>query len=310
MKKVLALTFFFCVLSGLFSQEYGRGALLDNERYESLPRKALQISRAYTALPPSVSLKAYASTPGNQGRYGSCAAWATAYAARTIAESLALNRTNTTRINDNVFSPAFVHKNISNDPECISGTFIGDALDFIRHTGVPKMTAAERNMDFVHIPLDLYANERKYTIAGYATLYFSAAGGNAISKTAIVKKSLSEGKPVVVGIICPGSFNNPGKEVWYPPADTPFVLPDMISKYSHKAARIKTPDGLFSISARGPCCHRSLPRPAHIPRRRRESRAARPPLCSHAGRRWQDLYSLLCHASPYYWVDYRPPGAV
>ena len=220
MKKLFTLALFFCVVSGLFSQEYGRGAVLDNERYERLPRKARQISRAYTALPPSVSLKEYAPTPGGQGRYGSCTGWATAYAARTIAESLALHRTNRALINDNVFSPAFVYKSISNDPECKTGTFIGDALDLMQHTGIPKMTAEERNMDFPAIPLALFTNERKYTIAGYATLYFNASGEKEVSKTAVVKKSVSEGKPVVVGIICPDSFNDPGKEVWYPP-ETP-----------------------------------------------------------------------------------------
>jgi hypothetical protein len=217
MKKIFAIALFFCVLSGLFSQEHGRGAILDNERYERLPRKARQISRAYTALPSSVSLKAYTPTPGNQGYYSSCTGWATAYAARTIAESLALQRTNRGRINDNVFSPAFVYKSISNDSECMAGTFIGDALDLMQHTGVPKMMAAERTMDFAAIPLSLFANERKYTIAGYATLYFNRTSEGETSKTAVVKKSLSEGKSVVVGIICPASFNNPGKEVWYPP---------------------------------------------------------------------------------------------
>ncbi|MDR1507578.1 MAG: C39 family peptidase [Treponema sp.] len=217
MKKIFAAALFFCVLSGLFSQEYGRGTVLDNGRYEGLPRKARQISRAYTALPSSVSLKAYAPTPGSQGAYGTCTAWATAYAARTIAESLALHRTSRARTNANVFSPAFVYKNISDDPACMTGTFIGDALDLMRHTGVPKMAAAEKTMDFAAVPLGLFTNERKYTIAGYATLYFNRTSEGEVSKTAVVKKSLSEGKPVVVGIICPDSFANPGKEVWYPP---------------------------------------------------------------------------------------------
>jgi hypothetical protein len=216
MRKLFAIALFFCVLSGAFSQTYGRGAILDQAQYEKLPRKALQISRAYTALPSSVSLKNYAPSPGNQGPYGSCGGWASAYAARTIAESIALNRTDKMLITNSVFSPAFVYKSISKDPTCQEGTLISDALDLMKYTGVPRMTAAERAMDFLRIPLSLFATERKYTIAGYATLYPYSTDKNSISKTDIVKKSLAEDKPVIIGIFCPDSFNEPEEAVWRP----------------------------------------------------------------------------------------------
>jgi len=121
MKKLFVLALLLCVLNGAYSQAHGRGAVLDQAQYESLPRKALQTSRSYTALPSSVSLKDYAPSPGSQGKYGACVGWATAYAARTIAESIALHRTDKTLIMNNVFSPAFVYKSISNDPTCKKG---------------------------------------------------------------------------------------------------------------------------------------------------------------------------------------------
>jgi hypothetical protein len=215
MKKIFAVALFFCVLGSVFSQPHGRGAILDQEQYERLPRKALQISRAYTALPPSVSLKNYTPLPGNQGQYGTCVAWATAYAARTIAESAAFNRTDKRLITGNVFSPAFVYKNISNDPACIQGTYIPNALELMKDTGIPRMAAAERATDFPAIPLAWFTTARKYTIADYATLYPANTDKNAISKTDIVKKSLAEGKPVIVGINCPESFYYLN-DVWYP----------------------------------------------------------------------------------------------
>jgi hypothetical protein len=215
MKKIFAAAFFFCAFGSVFSQTYGRGVILDQVQYEKIPRKALQISRSYTALPPSVSLKNYAPIPGSQGQYGACTGWAAAYAARTIAESAALNRTDKGLITNQVFSPAFVYKSISNDPACMQGTHIPDALDLMKAPGIPRMTAAERTMDFPDIPLGWFANERKYTIADYAALYSPNRDENPFSKTGVVKKSLAEGKPVIAAIICPESFNEL-TDVWYP----------------------------------------------------------------------------------------------
>jgi hypothetical protein len=215
MKKLFAAALFCCVLCGAFSQAHGRGAILDTAQYEKLPRKAPQISRAYANLPTSVSLKNYTPLPGNQGQYGTCTAWAAAYAARTIAESAAFNRTDKRLTTNQVFSPAFVYKSISDDPTCRRGTSIPDALNLMKDPGIPKMTSAERTTDFPNIPLAWFINERKYTIVDYATLYPANTDKNAISKTGIVKKSLAEGKPVIAGIICPDSFDYL-TDVWYP----------------------------------------------------------------------------------------------
>jgi hypothetical protein len=218
MKKLFAIALFFCALSGIFPQEdYGTGAILDEEQYESLPHKALQISRAYTAMPSSVSLKNYAPIPGHQGKYSSCTAWATAYAARTIAESMTLNRTNKRLINNSVFSPAFVYKSISKDPACKTGVHISDALELMRSVGAPKMTAVERGKNLLEFQPSLYINEKKYTISSYATLYTRKTDPDAASRAYIVKKSISEGKPVIIAVICPPSFKSIKKTgVWYP----------------------------------------------------------------------------------------------
>ncbi|MDR2484211.1 MAG: hypothetical protein LBD55_02310 [Treponema sp.] len=49
----------------LFPQGHPRGAILDEARYNSLPRKAAQISRGIDSLPRSASLKQYAPSPGD-----------------------------------------------------------------------------------------------------------------------------------------------------------------------------------------------------------------------------------------------------
>jgi hypothetical protein len=113
-KKIALFLFLICLFSGqfLFAQTYPTGAIIDPAIYDSVPQKAVQLSRSYTSIPAAYSLKQYAPTPNSQGRYGTCVGWATAYAARTIAESIAINRTNRTLITQNVFSPLFVYKSV------------------------------------------------------------------------------------------------------------------------------------------------------------------------------------------------------
>ena len=89
----------------LFAQEYSKGAILDPVRYSQIEVKPTLVSRNYTSLPRTVSLKQYCPIPESQGPYGTCVGWSTAFAARTISESIALNRTDRTATSNNVFRP-------------------------------------------------------------------------------------------------------------------------------------------------------------------------------------------------------------
>ena len=204
----------------LVSQEYPRGAILDESRYNSLPRKAAQISRSIDSLPQSASLKQYTPAPGSQGKYGTCTAWASAYAARTIAESVALNRRNRLLTTENVFSPAFIYRSISNDPLCLRGTVISHALDLMKNPGVPRMSALERSGDFTAILPSLYRTSRKFPIADYVTLFnrrpIDGIGGAGIQG---IKKSLSQGKPVIIAMNTPDSFDRLKSSPWVPSED-------------------------------------------------------------------------------------------
>lgn len=137
-KTFLCLPLLFFTFGSLFAQEYPTGAILDDAIYQSLPRKAVQHSKALDILPKAFSLKQYAPYPGDQGSYGTCTAWATAYAGRTIMESFSLDRQNRTETTTSVFSPVFVYKNISNDPDCKKGTHISDALGLLVNPGIPR----------------------------------------------------------------------------------------------------------------------------------------------------------------------------
>jgi hypothetical protein len=217
---VFYLLLLFLSLEPLYAQSYPRSAILDEAIYESLPRKAALHSRALDVLPRAASLKQFAPLAGDQGMYGTCTAWATSYAARTIAESVGLNRQNRTDTTSNVFSPVYVYKRISNDPNCQQGTIISHALDVMIDPGLPRRSTAERTADFKVVPLSIYQQSLKFPIADYATLYSTRRGetGYDLTRIQAVKKSLAEGKPVIIGMNTPDSFFT-AKSPWQPQAD-------------------------------------------------------------------------------------------
>jgi hypothetical protein len=250
-KKIALFLLFVCFLSGQFlsAQEFPTGAILDPELYNSVPLRATQLSRTYEGLPQVYSLKQYAPIPNSQGRYGTCTAWSSTYAARTIAESIALNRTDRFLNTQNVFSPLFVYKSVHfynyNNPNPLGdkGIAIGYALEFLKREGAIKMPNNELSLLMQNFLLSDYSDKtryQRYPIADYVKLYISYQPliNNNI-KTQMVKKSLSEKKPVVIAIICPPSFQIQKtwkiQEVWYPIENPPSADPSVIYKYSGHA---------------------------------------------------------------------------
>jgi len=202
-------------------QEYIRGAILDSVRYEQVDAKPVLLSRSYTSFPRSVSLKQHGPVPENQGNISSCVGWATAFTARTISESIALNRTNRELTSNSVFSPIYVYKSIGGTLR--SGACIPDALDLMRSSGIVKRLPQEKTLGpmtiekFQSISLSIYNASKRFNISGYARLYSNPTGvpGTIEARIPPVKKSLAEGKPVIIGMNTPRSFNT-AKDVWQP----------------------------------------------------------------------------------------------
>ncbi|MDR2964780.1 MAG: C1 family peptidase [Treponema sp.] len=198
------------------SPVFGQGAIFDEEVYNTLPRTAPLAASSYEGLPSSFSLKQYAPLPGDQEDYGTCVGWAAGYAARTISESVALNRLNQTETTQNAFSPIYIYRNIRpDDPTGRYGAQIYSALDLMREFGIAKMLEIERNLSFPNVQLTSYKNSRKYPIGGYVTLFSRDDRRKPALITRIVKKSLSEGKPVIIGMNTPYSFTG-ARNVWEP----------------------------------------------------------------------------------------------
>jgi len=225
--RLLGIAFLFLIalpISGDEPEERVFGTLFDPARYEAVDQKPVLLTRDYLVLPAASSVKQYSPYPGDQGYYATCTAWAAAYAARTISESLALGRTNRAQSSGNAFSPAFLYKNLSNDPSCRSGTFISDALTWMKGQGIVKRLPIENNLDFRDIHLSLFTTSRRYPISDFVRLFFKWGRGDMDGidrKVRPVKKSISEGKPVIIAMTCPPSFANSTsgnriRDVWSP----------------------------------------------------------------------------------------------
>jgi hypothetical protein len=217
-QKIIIIWLLLC-FAPVFGQSFPRGAILDPVQYERVDAKPVLVSRNYASLPRSVSLKQYSPIPGNQGLYMTCVGWSTAFTARTISESIAMNRTSRTLSSENVFSPTHIYKNIS-DNEGKKGAVISYALDFMKETGIAKRDPVETpraTTAFETIPLSTFNSAKRYTISGYTRLFSNWRGvpGSISERVPPVKKSLSEGRPVLIGMNCPESFNY-AKDIWQP----------------------------------------------------------------------------------------------
>jgi len=226
LRKYLLLPLILC-LSPLFGQTYSMGAILDPARYEQTDAKPVLVTRDYTSIPGSFSLKQYTPEPENQSPYGTCTGWASAFAARTISESIALSRTNQTESSSNVFSPVFVYKGhyllMGIDPTGYEGAAISQVLDYMKDEGAVKRLEFERTTDFPLISLSAFDDSRRYPIADYVRLFSNPRGepGTVNERVPPVKKSLSEGKPVIIGMNTPDSFLE-AQGLWRPMED-PYI---------------------------------------------------------------------------------------
>ena len=208
MKKLLSLLL--TLTSIALSQTYYKGLVFDDNAYQNTPTTAKLLSRDFELLPPSASLRAYAPTVGSQGQTGTCTAWATAYGARTILESISYNREYSPKTDSAVFSPSYIYNQIRHDQGCRRGTNIGRALTLMENQGVAKLNqfAFDCNKPITSRDRD---HARAYKIKDYKTLFTLYSS----EKIQPVKKALSEKKPVVIGMKTPDSFNQ-ATDRWQP----------------------------------------------------------------------------------------------
>ena len=214
MKKLLSLLFLLQISVLGFAQQYSTGLNFDDNKYSEEPMKATLLTRDYTVLPTRASLKQYCPTPKNQGSYGTCVGWSSAYAARSIVEANQNEWTDKSIITENAFSGTFVYKHIKQDTDanCQWGSWIADAMQLMVNKGVPKYK--DFNIDCPSsISTTIYNKAADHKIKSYARLHNADDSKNMKIRT--VKKALANGNPVVFGMKCPSSFHD-ARGVWTP----------------------------------------------------------------------------------------------
>lgn len=185
--------------------------------YDVTNKKVTLTTANYRDIGGKASLKQYAPYPGNQGEYGTCAAWATTYCARTILESIANDETDKTIITQNAFSPGFVYRLASENKDCW-GSQTTECANQMYLYGVPTLNQFNEQCP-IDIPSEVFELAKDNKIKSFAKLwddtrYYEQA--SAKTKIELVKKSINEKYPVVISIICPNSFQSPSNDLWIP----------------------------------------------------------------------------------------------
>ncbi|OAV44974.1 DUF4384 domain-containing protein [Lewinella sp. 4G2] len=201
------------------AQRYMMGETFDEAAYNALPLKAKISTRSI--LPPRVSLEQYAPTPGDQGPYGTCSSWASAYHFRTIIEAKQRGVEDQAAIDQLAYSPTWVNEILKQDEDetCNMGLSTVNTLAVFQKLGVPSYaslpfacmtgTREERLTE-----LDAYFEEAQAArIRDLQILFKTEPVVSAEEKIRTIKKVLAEGYPVLVSHILFESFQT-AKDVW------------------------------------------------------------------------------------------------
>ncbi len=197
------------------SQLFSTGNTFNKEAYESVEIYEPLADNIKNPLPEKVSLLKYAPKRLNQGKQGSCVAWASAYAARTILESQRTGKNpNSVR-----FSPSFMYNQISIDKNTCQGSYIKLAMDNMMGVGaVPFNDFKYDDRSCTKMPnSQLKAKAQAYKIKGFQRL--TEEDVRFASKEMLaIKQNLAQGSPVIIGMMVGGTFMSrmSGREVWVP----------------------------------------------------------------------------------------------
>ena len=177
--------------------------------------EGLEPDNTKNPLPESVSLLRFAPDRKNQGHQGSCVAWSSVYAARSIIEAAATGQNG----NSTAFSPSFVYNQIG--LQGCEGSFIQKAMEFMTSKGaVPFSTFPYDDQDCSRQPNSTQWNDAAQNRMHGFTRLTESADVNGINIRA-VKEHLAKDAPVVIGMMVGGTFMQDmmGKERWTPGPD-------------------------------------------------------------------------------------------
>jgi hypothetical protein len=203
-------------LSGITDamSKFSTGGKLDPEEFKKASVYE-GLDSGKTPLPEAVSLERFAPDRLNQGHQGSCVAWSSGYAARTILQSTSTRQDP----NSIAFSPAFLYNNIGLD-NC-EGAYIIKAMEFMRDKGALPLAQFpyDDNDCSRQATTGLFNSAVNNKIHGFNRL--TDDDGVSVLNFRAIKEHLAKDAPVVIGMMVGGSFMQDmmGKKVWHPTPD-------------------------------------------------------------------------------------------
>ena len=198
--------------------KFATGGKLDSNQFKKASvYEGLSDDNGKNPLPESVSLINFAPSRLNQGHQGSCVAWSSGYAARTILQSVSTHQNP-----DNIaFSPSFLYNNISLGNGSCEGSYIIKAMEFMQQTGalpLQQFPYDENNCNR-QAPQNLFSAAAGNRIHGFNRL--TDDDGVSVLNFRAIKEHLAKDAPVVIGMMVGGSFMQDmlGQKVWHPTPD-------------------------------------------------------------------------------------------
>jgi len=182
----------------LQAQEHKTGAIFDPAAYKEVTYKSTLTRGLYT-YPPRASVKEFAPFVGDQGQYGTCTAWASAYSAVTIIYAKLNGITDRNRITQSAFSPGFAFRAsfAGSFFGCDSGQVTAYVLKSIQANGVPFFSDLDALCPSA-IPEEALHRAVHYSILGFTRI--ASPDDNKAAILQKIKKTISENKPAVVGM--------------------------------------------------------------------------------------------------------------
>ena len=193
--------------------QHGMGFIRESDAvYQSFPT----VPRFRAFLPEQVDLSGRFPVPGNQGQQGSCTAWATGYALRSYYEGRK-HPDESLDTAEQVFSPAYIYNRLHPTGNCQEGTAISDALDLLKHEGVPPLSEFPYSEEHCSLKPDrqVRRDAGHYRIKSWRAIE--------ASKLDDVKGQLASGNPVVFGLDISDSFNNLSGDMVYDDVASPRI---------------------------------------------------------------------------------------
>lgn len=195
--------------------QFATGGNMDPAVYDKAEVYEPLTDNVNAPLPERFSLEKYAPQRLNQGQQGSCVAWASAYAARTIVEAAAGNKDP----NSTAFSPAYMYNQIKIEGSDCQGSYIQRAMEQMSRNGaLPFSQFGYTDQSCSKEPSTAEMQRAlPFKIKGFQRL--SQAGDpNSMVDMAAMKQQLSQGSPIVIGMMVGGSFMQDmmGQDKWLP----------------------------------------------------------------------------------------------